>query len=67
MSITISPIKNDVLLVAYDNVIPSNLECFRHFEYPVGIALLLSAAQNYETKLATPFFLWLIRTCIFYL
>ncbi|CAC9438016.1 hypothetical protein BSPLISOX_327 [uncultured Gammaproteobacteria bacterium] len=41
--------KNDVLLVAYDNVIPSNLECFRHFEYPVGIALLLSADKHLDT------------------
>ncbi|BAS68322.1 beta-ketoacyl synthase chain length factor [Bathymodiolus septemdierum thioautotrophic gill symbiont] len=41
--------ENDVLLVAYDNVIPDNLDGFRHFEYPVAISLLLSANKEIGT------------------
>lgn len=41
--------KNDVLLVAYDNITPNDLDCFRHFEYPVGIALLLSKNRQSNT------------------
>ncbi|SMM99130.1 3-oxoacyl-[ACP] synthase [uncultured Candidatus Thioglobus sp.] len=37
---------NDVLLVAYDNVSPQDLDDFRHFDYPVAIALLLSATEQ---------------------
>ncbi|HIN39665.1 MAG TPA: hypothetical protein EYM84_05280 [Flavobacteriales bacterium] len=37
---------NDVLLVSYDNTTPTDLNDFRHFDYPVGIALLLSASKK---------------------
>jgi hypothetical protein len=40
---------NDVLLVAYDNVTPEDLDGFRHFDYPVGIALLLSTSEQSNT------------------
>jgi len=40
---------NDVLLVAYDNTTPTDLDAFRHFDYPVGIALLLSANKKSST------------------
>lgn len=40
---------SDVLLVAYDNVTPENLDDFRHFDSPIGIALLLSATKQSNT------------------
>ncbi len=40
---------HDVLLVAYDNVTPKDLDDFRHFDYPVGIALLLSPSKQSNT------------------
>jgi len=40
---------NDVLLVTYDNVTPEDLDGFRHFDYPVGIALLLSTSEQSNT------------------
>ena len=39
----------DVLLVSYDNTTPADLDDFRHFDYPVGIALLLSANKKSST------------------
>ncbi len=40
---------NDVLLVAYDNVTPEDLDEFRHFDHPVAIALLLSKTKRVDT------------------
>jgi hypothetical protein len=40
---------SDVLLVAYDNVTPEDLDDFRHFDHPIGIALLLSLTKQSNT------------------
>ncbi|MBA5249033.1 MAG: beta-ketoacyl synthase chain length factor [Gammaproteobacteria bacterium] len=40
---------NDVLLVAYDNITPEDLDSFRHFDYPISIALLLSVNKQSST------------------
>lgn len=40
---------NDVLLVAYDNITPEDLDEFRHFDYPISIALLLSKSKQANT------------------
>jgi hypothetical protein len=40
---------SDVLLVSYDNITPADLNDFRHFDYPVGIAMLLSTSKKSST------------------